>query len=277
MRRLLKRERGNLFAIVPIAAAICLLCWCYVAVRPTHSWDDAEPEILNQAWRLSQGKQIYASIETAPYIHTAYPPVYFGLVALLLRQAGLSYLPAKFVSFLSMLAIGAAMASMARFWNRDRFLGVWALCLLLLLPAFLYNSARAHVQMLAVALSLFSFVLFLRKDSLSLVGSAFLAVLAVYTKQTQVALPIAMMVFLARSDFKRLAIYAGTLLAAGLPPLLWLQWKAGGLFLAHTVTLNRLSYRVGDIPLVLMHWAGPIFVLIWLATSDCWRRIREGR
>ncbi len=275
--RLLNRERDYLFAIVPIAAVICLLCWCYVAVRPAHAWDDAEPEILNQSWRLADGRQLYPSIETPPYVHTAYPPVYLALVAVALRQTGLSYVPAKLVSFVSALAIGCALAMLARFGKRDRRLAWWALGVLFLLPAFLYNSARSHVQMLAVALSLFSFVLFLRKGNFSLVASALLAVLAVYTKQTQIALPIAMVAFLARSDFNRLVIYLGTLLAAGVPPLFWLQWRTGGLFLDHTVTLNRLSYSVSDIPLVLLHWAGPLFIFIWLAAADCWRRIRQRR
>ena len=113
MSEYLRQVRPYVVRFVPVAAAICFLCWCYVSVRPFHAWDDAEPEILNQAWRLSQGEQIYRTIDTPPYLHTAYPPLYFTIVAAALKLTGLSYLPAKLVSFLSVLAIGVALALLA--------------------------------------------------------------------------------------------------------------------------------------------------------------------
>jgi len=269
--------RPYLVRFVPVAAAICFLCWCYVAVRPAHAWDDAEPEILNQAWRLSQGEQIYRTIDTPPYVHTAYPPLYFAVVAVGLKLTGLSYLPAKIVSFFSVLAIGAAMALLARAWRGSARWGLWATCCLFLIPAFLYNSTRAHVQMMAVAFSVWSFVLFLRKDRLATITSAALAVLAVYTKQTQVALPLAMMVYLALHERRRLVPYGATVGLTGMIAFVWLQWVTDGYFLRHTVKLNALSYHLIDIPLVVLHYAGPIFLFIGVAAYQVFKRFREGR
>jgi len=271
------KVRHYLVRLVPVAAAICFLCWCYVSVRPFHAWDDAEPEILNQAWRLSQGEQIYRTIDTPPYLHTAYPPLYFAIVAAALKLTGLSYLPAKLVSFLSVLAIGVALALLGRTWQGSAKWGLWATCCLFLIPAFLYNTARTHVQMLAVALSIWSFVLFLRADRLATIASAVLAVLAVYTKQTQVALPLAMVVYLALRDRRRLLPYVATLALAGTIPLVWLQWVTDGYFLRHTITLNALSYRLVDIPLVVLHYAGPVFLFIGLAAYEVSRRFGERR
>jgi hypothetical protein len=203
--------------------------------------------------------------------------LYFAVVAVALKLTGLNYLPAKLVSFLSVLAIGAAMTLLGRVWKGSAKWGLWATCCLLLIPAVLYNAARAHVQMMAVALSVWSFVLFLRTDRLATIASAALAVLAVYTKQTQVVLPLAMVVYLALRERRRLLPYGATLVLAGTIALVWLQWLTDGNFLRHTVMLNALSYHIIDIPLVVLHYAGPIFLFIGIAVYEVSRRFKERR
>lgn len=271
-----KRER-LILRIIPLVAVICFAAWCYSFVRPLHAVDDAEPEILNLAWRLAQGEAIYRPIDSPPYIHAAYPPVYFALTAALLKFTGLNFLPAKLISFISALAIGAALVALNRRANRSAVSATLMLALLFLLPAFFYNAARAHVQMTAVALSLWSFALFLRRDRGATVASALLAALAIYTKQTQVALPLALIVYLARSDRRRLIPYTVTLAVALLIPFFLLQRATGGWFFRHIVTLNALSYDASDIPLILLHHAGPFFLLIALAGIEVFRRGREGK
>lgn len=273
----LRARQQLLLRLVPFLAIACFLGWSYVAVRSTHAWDDAEPEILNQAWRLANGQPIYSPIEVPPFVHTAYPPVYFAVVGLALTKTGLTYLPAKLISLAAMLSIGLAMVLLARFWGLSAAPGVWFFSILLLIPAVLYNSVRAHPQMLAVALSLFSLIFLLRKGHSYLVLSALLAVAAIYTKQTQIALPIAAIVFFALTDVRRLLIYAVSLLVIAVPPLLVLQARTGGFFLHNTVTLNRLSYSLTELLLVLLHWAGPILLFLGFAVLSCWRNLRRGR
>src|SRR5512139_2720956 len=105
----LARARPFLCRLVPAAAIICFLAWGYVSVQPDFSWDDADPEVLNQAWRLARGESIYRGIDTPPFTFAAYPPVYFALTALLMKFTGLSFLPARFLSFLAALSIGWAL------------------------------------------------------------------------------------------------------------------------------------------------------------------------
>jgi hypothetical protein len=261
--------------IVPIAAVVCLVAWGYVTVRTTHAWDDAEPEILNQAWRLASGSPLYPPIDEAPFLHTAYPPVYFGLVASMLKVTGLSYIPAKIVSLISVLLIGLAISSIASTWGVERRSAWWMLCLLILLPAFLYNTTRVHVQMLAVAFSLTALALFHKRSSLALTASAVAAVLAIYTKQTQIAAPLAIVCWLAFNDVRRVFIYLGTVIVLGVPFYSLLQAETNGLFLEHTFSLNRLAYSMADVPFVLLHWAGPLFLLIGIAASDVAMRARQ--
>ncbi|MBP1624655.1 MAG: Dolichyl-phosphate-mannose-protein mannosyltransferase, partial [Acidobacteria bacterium] len=133
------RWRPSLSRWVPIMAVACFLAWSFVAIRPDFSWDDSEPEILNLAWRLANGETIYRGIEEPPFAFAPYPPLYFAATAAMLKFTGLSYLPAKLLSFLAALSIGWALAYLSRQWHGTRKPGLWAACLLFLIPAFLYN------------------------------------------------------------------------------------------------------------------------------------------
>ncbi len=262
---------------IPAAALIFLLAWCFVSVRPGFSWDDAEPEILNQAWRFAKGESLYHGIGAPPYAFAVYPPIYYVLVGLLMKLTGLNFLPAKLVSFLSALSIAWAIVLLSRAWNRNARGGIWASFFLFLIPAFLYNATRCNVQMMAVALSIWSLFFFLRnrwKETVIL--SPLLAVFACYTKQSSIAFPIAMLLFLALKKRRWLIPYALTLTTAGLIPFLWLQKISDGFFFINTVKLAQLSYNVFQIPLIFMHHAGPVLPFIGLAVAISWGRLRKG-
>ena len=260
--------------LVPAVAVFCFLAWCFVAFKSDFSWDDAEPEILDQAWRLARGESIYRGIDTPPYAIPIYPPLYLAFVAALMKFTGLSYLPAKLLSFLSGLSIGWALIRLNREWNKSGQGGLWAAFLLFLIPAFLYNVLRSHVQMMAVALSLWSFVFFIRNRwKETLVLSPLLAALAVYTKQTQIALPLAMAIYLAMRHRRWLFPYLSLLALSVLIPFLWLQKITDGHFFTDTIQLARLSYDALMIPQIFMHHAGPILVFIVIAFLTFYRRI----
>jgi len=262
---------------VPAAAVFCLLSWSVISLKSDFSWDDADPEILNQAWRLANGQSIYRGIDAPPYTFAAYPPLYFALTAILLKLTGLSFLPARLISLLAAVSIGWALVLLNRQWNKTGRGGLWTACLLFLIPAFLYNSTRSNVQMMAVALSVWSLVFFLRnrwKETLIL--SPLLAVLAFYTKQTQLALPLAMGMFLVLRNRRWLVPYVAAIAAASLIPFLWLQKATGGHFFLNTVRLANLSYDVFQIPQIFLHHAGPILPFIGLALVLCWKRFRNG-
>jgi hypothetical protein len=270
----LVRSQPLLCKLVPIVAVFCFIAWSFVALRSNFAWDDAEPEILNQAWRLAQGKGIYRGIDTAPFTIAVYPPVYFGLVALLMKFTGLSYLPAKLVSLLAGLSIGWALVRLGRQWNKTG--GIWAAFFLLLIPAFLYNLIRSNVQMMAVALSLWSLVFFLRNRRLeTLFISPVLAILAFYTKQTQIALPLALAIYLAVRNRRWLLPYLMVLSVGGLIPFLVLQKITGGNYWLDTVKLAILPYDVRVIPQIFLHHAGPILIFIGIACAGVWRKLRN--
>lgn len=273
-----KRWADWLARAAPLAALICFAVWCFIAIRPTHLWDDAEPEVLNQAWRLAQGKPVYKDIESPPYILAAYPPVYLAITAAALKLTGLSALPGKFISILAALAIGLAFARLSREWHGQTRRGWLMFCVLLIVPAFLYNTARVHVQMLAVALSIWSLLFLLRGKLLDVaLLSPLLAVLAIYTKQTQIALPLAAGIYLLRHQPRRAAMYAAALAVMGLPPLFLLQQATDGYFLRHTVEWNSLTYTFTRLVLAFLQHVGPAIIFLVLAARVVKARTRQRR
>ncbi len=263
--------------LLPWVALLTCLLWAPLILPAQHSWDDADPEILNNAYRLSRGEPLYHGVTTPPWVLSPYTPLYHALLAPALRLTDLSYRPARLLSLLASLALGAALAVLAHRWRGRVQEGLWASCLLLILPAVLSNFARPHPQMLAVALSVWSFTLFeSRHRLLAAFFSPLLAVLAVYTKQTQLALPLALGLWLARKDRARLIAYVGTVALLGLAPVPWLEAWTRGAFLDCIVGMNFLPYHAGQIVPVLIHHAGVFFPFLWLALARLATRLRAG-
>lgn len=266
---------ARLARLVPWMALVTLLLWSPLVLHADHSWDDADPEVLNHAFRLAQGAALYHPINGPPWVVNPYTPLYFALVAAGLKITGLSYYPARFVSVVATGALAAAFVVLSRRWRGQARDGVWAVCLLVLVPAFLYNLARPHPQMLAVALSVWSFVLFESpRPAVANLLSPFLAVLAVYTKQTQIILPLALVVWLVWRDRSRIPLYAGALAFFGLVPAVCLEVATRGAFLRCIFGMNLLPYRAWEIAPVLIHEAGPLWAFLWLAAVRFRSRLR---
>ncbi len=275
-RSLLLQFNPYVYRAVPIAALICFLAWCVTTIRSDFDRDDANPEILNTAWCLANGRSIYHNIESPPYSFAAYPPVYYAAIALLMKWTGLSYLPAKLITLIFTLSVGFAFIYLGRLWHRRPRDGIWMAFLCLLIPAILYNVTRSHPQMMAVALSVWSLVFFSKNRWFpTLVVSPLLAVLAFYTKQSQIALPLAMVLYLALRNRRWLLPYIVVGGVGGLIPLLCLQYETGGYFLFNVLNLADLPYSVDKIYDVLLQWVAPITLFMVIATIAMWRRFQK--
>ena len=260
---------------MPLVSIICFLLWS-ISLRSDFSWDDADPEILDLSWRMAQGQDIYRNINEMPFVFSTYTPIYFALPAFILKLTGLSFLPARLISFIAVIFIALALVRLSRMWNKSGWTGAWAAFLLLMIPAFLYNSVRCHPQMLAVAFSIWSFWAFLHnRRYYTLILSPLLALLAIYTKQTQIILPIAMILYLALRNRKWLAPYISVLAIGGLIPFLWLQKITDGNFYYNSIALAKLSYNALAVPGIFMHHAGPLFIFIGIALSFLFKRLKN--
>jgi hypothetical protein len=268
--------RATLEKIVPWAACAVFLLWVPFLLPASHSPDDAEPEILNGAYRLSRGLPLYHGVEGPPWVITPYPPLYSALVAAGLRVTGLSYRPARLVSLLSSGALGLALVTLSRRWHGSSRPGLWAACLLVLVPAVLYNCGRPHPQMLAVTLSVWSYVFLESPGILSGLVSPLFAVLALYTKQTQIALPLAASLFMVLRQRARLVPYILALTLFAVPPLVCLEALTHGAFLDSIGRLALLPYDFTQLLTVPIEHMGIFFLFTGLAATRLLARFRAG-
>jgi len=267
---------ARLRRLVPLWVLVVVALWTPLVSDAHHSWDDADPEILNHAWRVACGRPLYHPIDAPPWVLNPYTPLYPLVVAAGLRVTGLSYRPARLVSLLAFAAIVLALVHLARRAGRGTAEALWSAALLLLVPATLYNFSRPHPQMLAVALSLWGFVLFESPRRVCAeVVSPLLAVLAVYTKQDQFVLPLALGAWLLWRDRPRLVRYATAVAAFGLVPVPFLQAATGGTFLESVVGMNFLPYDPAQIAPVLGEHAGIFIGFLGLALVRLWPRLRR--
>src|SRR5262249_39872993 len=100
--------------LLPAISLLTLCLWAPLVVPARHSWDDADPELLDTAYRLSQGLPLSRKVESLPWIVNPYPPFYPLPVAGGLKIGGLSYTPARVVSLLATLAVAAALVLFPR-------------------------------------------------------------------------------------------------------------------------------------------------------------------
>ncbi len=267
---------ARLRRLVPLWALVVAALWAPLVSDARHSWDDADPEVLNHAWRLACGRPLYRPIDGRPWIVNPYTPLYPLVAAAGLRVTGLSYRPARLVSLVAFAAIVIALVRLAWRSGRGTAEALWSAALLLLVPATLYNVARPHPQMLAVALSLWAFVLFESPRRLCAeLASPLLAVLAVYTKQDQFVLPVALGAWLLWRDRPRLLRYATAVAAFGLVPVPFLHAATGGTFLESVVGMNFLPYRPAQIASVFLEHAGIFLGFLGLALARLWPRLRR--
>jgi hypothetical protein len=132
--------------------------------------------------------------------------------------------------------------------------------------------------MMALAFSLWSLFFFLRNRWWeALIISPLLAACAFYTKQTQVALPVSVAIYLALRNRRWLLPYISVTGVAILGPFLVLQGVTHGYFFLDVVELAKLDYDIWTIPSLSFDLIGPAFILLGLASWQLSLRFRSER
>jgi hypothetical protein len=230
--RLLWRAVAGLIAVYLVAL---LLSTAVLVPRQTERLY-GEAVVLEQARRVAAGKPLYPAPLEVPLTVTAYPPLYYTVVAYLQRLTGdSSYAVGRLTSAAAMFGSAALIAWCVRSAAGRWWPGLLASGLFLTqsLTVLLWTSAH-RVDALALCLSLLGLVL---ASERRVPAAALVLVLAALTKQTFVAAPIAVCVTLwpcRRTLLRFLGLFAGGLLVAAAASLALL----GGWVAWHTVAAN---------------------------------------
>jgi hypothetical protein len=204
--------------------------------RPLDEFSYGEAWLLDDARRVARGESLYTAPDRLPITQTAYMPVYYVVVSVLLRVFGdHGYTLGRSLSLAAM--IGSALLLV---WTARRLSGCatagWlagGLFLTQNLTAMLW-APQHRVDALALAFTLAGLALFVGERR-RLAALAF--VLAVMTKQTFLVAPVAACIALwpCRRDMLRFALMFGAPLVVSVAVA---QWVTSGWFLWHTLVAN---------------------------------------
>lgn len=252
---------GGLLAVLAWRAGDSLVRMVTSFALP-FSLDYGEGIVLQQAL-LILGPGAYGDITQYPFIVFHYPPVYHLLVRLVAAFGIDIVIAGRLVSIASTLATLSLVAAMAATLIGDsapslaRRIGAFGAALLVIAsPIVGLWAPLARVDMLAVALSLGAVLLASRSagSKVRLDGAIVLAVLAVFTKQTSVAAPaaivFALLLMRPRDGVRAMVVGLGLggVLFAGA------SIATDGGFFRHleSYNMNRFSLeRLGDLLLLL--------------------------
>ena len=195
--------------------------------------DYGEGGTLQCAALIHQGLPLYPDYAKPPYWINPYTPLYLWLVSL--TQGPIpSFAGGRALSFLATLATVAVP-----FWAYGkRWQNVAFACLFLVSPLVFNWSCLCRVDCLALFFTMAGLLLLEKRPSPFPAGLCF--ILAIWTKQSFLAAPLASVIYLAFTDRKkclRLTLFLGALVSLSLG--LW-QWSSeGGFFHVQSAFMLR--------------------------------------
>lgn len=228
--------------------------------------DNEEGALLWQAQQLAQGRNIYTTLDAAPYVVGTYPPVYLWVNSLLMNKENPSFTHGRVITWMSCLGICALLAVIIVM--RTRNLMAAALAALLFLASYeVYQwIAYYRVDFLAIYLSLLGLAFIALSPQIAV--SRWLAVLCLvaglYTKQTTISAPLACFVALTIRDWRIGLRFGGAILLVGGIIFGVLSAVTRGQFAIHTVLYNLNTYD----PSLLQVWGRHVwFMRKWLLAA----------
>jgi hypothetical protein len=190
-------------------------------------------DLLFSNWWGNGGiAHILPSASLNAYFTNVYPPVYFLVVGILFKLFGVSLFWGRLVSFISCLASGLVCFFIVKKVTGSRWWGILAGVLFFAPPITRDWTLYFKPEPLALFFSLLG-IYFVVKfiGTKKILWSVPVFLLAVFTKQSFIAAPIAVGLFLLITKRKVVFWYSGLLLAGGLGLAVLVQWLSKGSFL----------------------------------------------
>jgi len=234
-----------LFLVVSIVVTLGLLghCWDYVTYE--FPLDDGEGFVLNQAKMLSEGLNPYQSIDISPFIVTNYPPVFIGILAVLVKFFGIKLTLGRIVSAIAGLLILMIcfLAGRRKDAKGPLLPSLIAPALLASTPVIFFWMPLGRIDVFANFLSLAAvYIAWRYPTKAGMYWSLPILWLALYTRQSAVEgfIVIAIMLYMQRR--KDLARFVIIYLAGALLILLAFYLAYGPEFIKHITTYTKTRW-----------------------------------
>jgi len=209
--------------------------------------DYAEGVVLDASVRLSQGETPYPPAGEPPYVFNQYGPLFYSLVALVVRYFGIGFASARLLGLFSGLLVAVLLGLLLRRWTGSARVGLFFGGLYLTFPVVHDWLFHLRPDFLGLAFALAGLYIFsLAPHRWYFAVPLFVA--AVFCKYTLVAAPGACFLYLlSRRKWRKatwLAASMGLLVAS---IFVWLQqatdgWFAFHMFGTHPAPLFPLRY-----------------------------------
>jgi hypothetical protein len=205
-----------------------------------------ENPVIAAVMLLKRGFNLYSPSLNGdvPFYIQMYPPAYYYLVAALPEWPGAPYRVARLVSGFFMVAAASTLFAAAR--RREHIpIAVVLLAFFLSVYPVANNTLLARQDPMALFFAAASVAALLLRGRLpgAVMLSATLAVIALASKQSYIAAPLAAIVYLAFTDRRALRVYASVLLALGTTFLIGAHLAWGGGFWWSTVGTLAADFR----------------------------------
>lgn len=243
--------------------------------------DYGEGHTLNYSVLLREYGNYFIDINSYPYIHAAYPPVFPFLVFIIMKFFGASFFIGRIISFFSTIGTILILYKLFYFECREK-INSFIVSSLFIAPYFVIQwAALARVDMLAIFFSIFGLYLYYvygKKNSPLRFLSVIFFILAIFTKQNAIAAPLSIIlekIFKDKGEALRFSLlYA-------IPTLLlfvFFNYKTQGQFYLHLVPYLKSIVPV-QFYLLPQHYQNffrifPFFLFLIITNLVLWRKYK---
>lgn len=270
------KDAGTAVIAAAVLVAAFLLVWHLLQLAKPFPFDYVEGMMLHGVNVAGCGDELYPKLDDLPVLITAYPPLYYYVVAAGNFVFGHSFFFGRLVSLLAAASTALAIALMVR-----RRVPHWAVGAAAAAAFYLTLPARnwavlMRVDALEIALAVWGFYAAIFKNRRWLAAALFLA--AFFTKHTMFAAPAAVLAAWWFSGRRRdaAALAAALAVVAG-AVFVYYGWRTDGAFWIYLFAIHEDAFLPGKWIVELLQLARTIPVVLALATwftFDAFRRDR---
>ena len=228
---------------------VALLLWIRSIVRVygiPYGIDFGEGYLANASLGLVLGENPYHSINDPPWIVTSYPPLFLIINGLITAVVGLSLIPGRFLASISLVGVIAVAIFLLRRLGITKNAAILSAGTLLIFPWPVNWSQIARVDTLGLLLVIGGIYFWIRNEKKhNVVLSGILFALALFTKQSFLAGPAAVVFHGILSRDRRTWLFLATFLVStgilyGIAGVL-----TGGWIFAHLFKYTANAYFLG--------------------------------
>ncbi|HSP69605.1 MAG TPA: glycosyltransferase family 39 protein [Bryobacteraceae bacterium] len=260
-------------------AAVVILCYGATMLWASNELSPAESVVAAQSLMLVHDGTLYYDLKHYPYTVCAYMPAFYWLESGLIRLGLSAFHAGRWISLTALLSLILLSGKLVLLYTGDRH-AAWVASLSTASSSLLASwGTVGQVDTLAAFFALAAFYQYSRfhlrgESTLWIAGVC--AALALFTKQTMVAAPLAILVLLWTRDRKK-ALTFGAIFGAGMAALvLGINAALDGRFLANTVFANMNPFSGAKFLAQFRYFASISSGLLVILVAS-FSRMRRGR